>query len=344
MIPLKKIVSHINGYLIGDENVKISGIASIKDAKEGEITFLTHPGYKKYLKDCRASAIIVGKGFPVDTLRNIHIIVADDPGSAYIKTLQLFIKPKKRITGSSKLALVSKQSRIAKNVSIAPYVFIDKKAVIKSGVTIHPFVCIGENVIVDEGSTIYPHVTIYDNVTIGKNVIVHSGTVIGSDGFGYIWDGEKHAKIPHIGRVTIEDNVEIGANVTIDRGSLGQTIIKKGTKIDNLVQIAHNVSIGENSIIVSQAGIAGSATIGKNVVLAGQTGVADHITIGDNVMATGRAAIMGGDVPPNSLISGTPHMPHKEWLRLNVYLKKLPLLFKKMKKIEDKLHLEDVND
>jgi UDP-3-O-[3-hydroxymyristoyl] glucosamine N-acyltransferase len=178
MIPLRKIASHINGHLIGNEDIGIRGISSIKDAREGEITFLTHPGYKKYLKDCRASAIIVGKDFPVDTLKNIHIIVADHPASAYIKTFQLFIKPRKRKVGSSKLALLSKQSRIAKDVSIAPYVFVDKKAAIKSGVTIYPFVYIGENVIIDEGSTIYPHVTIYDNVTIGKNVTIHSGTVI----------------------------------------------------------------------------------------------------------------------------------------------------------------------
>lgn len=343
MIPLKKIATHINGTLIGDENVKIGGIASIKDAQEGEITFLAHPRYKSYLRDCRASAIIVGRDFPVNTLKNINILVTDHPSMAYISTLQLFIKPRKRKAGSSKLALVSKQSNIAKDVSIAPYVFIDKKAVVKSGVTIYPFVFIGENVFIDEGSIIYPQVTVYDNVTIGKNVIVHSGAVIGSDGFGYMWDGEKHAKIPHIGGVIIEDNVEIGANVTIDRAELGKTIIKKGTKIDNLVQIAHNVSIGENSIIVSQVGISGSATIGKNVVLAGQTGVADHVTVGDNVMAGGRAGITG-DVPPNSLISGTPHMPHKEWLRQSIYLKKLPLLFEKMKKIEKKLHLEDGND
>ena len=343
MIPLKKIVSHINGSLIGDENVKIIGIASIKDAKEGEITFLARPGYKKYLKDCRASAIIVGKNFQADTIKNINIVVADDPASAYISTFQLFVKPKIKKAGTNKLASVSKQARIAKNASIGPYVFIDKKTIIKSGVTVYPFVCIGENVSIGEGSTIYPHVTLYDNVTIGKNVTIHSGTVIGSDGFGYMWDGKKHAKIPHIGKVVIADDVEIGANVTIDRAELGQTIIKKGTKIDNLVQVAHNVSIGENSIIVSQVGISGSVSIGKNVVLAGQTGVADHVTIGDNVMAGGRAGITG-DVPPNSLVSGTPHMPHKEWLKQSIYLKKLPLLFEKMRKIEKTLHLEDSDD
>ncbi len=343
MIPLKKIASHINGHLIGDSDVQISGISGIKDAKEGEITFFSHPGYKKFLRDCKASAIIVGKDFPCDSLTNISVIVAEQPALAYIKATELFIKLKEIEAGISKLACVSGQAQIADDVFVAPYVFIDKKTVIQSGVAIYPFAYIGENVIIEQGCTIYPHVIIYDNVTIGKNVIIHSGTVIGSDGFGYVWDGEKHAKIPHIGTVTIEDNVEIGANVTIDRGSLGRTIIKKGTKIDNLVQIAHNVSIGENSIIVAQVGISGSVTIGKNVVLAGQAGVGDHITVGDNVIAVGRAGITG-DVPPNSLISGTPHMPHKEWLKLNVYLKKLPLLFEKMKKIEKKLHVEDGND
>jgi len=342
MISLKKIAAHINGHVIGDEDMMLGGIESIKDAKEGEVTFLTHAGYRKYLKECKASAIIVGKDFPVDTLQKIGIIVTDDPASAYIKTIELFTKPRKRKAGVSRRAQVSKQSRIAKDVSVAPYVFIDKKAAIKSGVTIFPFVYIGENVFIDEKTTIYPHVTIYDNVVIGKNVIIHSGTVIGSDGFGYAWDGEKHAKIPQIGKVIIEDDVEIGANVTIDRATLGQTIIRKGTKIDNLVQIAHNVSIGENSIIVSQVGISGSVTIGKNVVLGGQAGVADHVSVGDNVMAGGRAGITG-NVPANSLISGTPHMPHKEWLKMHVYLKKLPLLFEKIKKIEKTLHLEDSN-
>lgn len=343
MIPLKKIAAYVNGHLIGDENMMLSGIASIKDAKEGEITFLTHPGYRKYLKDCKASAIIVGKDFPADTLQKTGIIVTDNPASAYIKAVELFTKPRKRRAGLSRLAHVSKQSKIAKDVSVAPYVFIDKKTDIRSGVTVFPFVYIGENVTIDERTTIYPHVTIYDNVAVGKNVVIHSGTVIGSDGFGYAWDGEKHAKIPQIGKVTIEDDVEIGANVTIDRATLGQTIIKKGTKIDNLVQIAHNVSIGENSIIVSQVGISGSVTIGKNVVLGGQAGVADHVSVGDNVMAGGRAGITG-DVPPNSLVSGTPHMPHKDWLKMHVYLKKLPLFFEKIKKIEKTLHPEDSND
>jgi len=174
-------------------------------------------------------------------------------------------------------------------------------------------------------------------------VIVHSGTVIGSDGFAYTWDGSKHVKIPQLGSVEIEDEVEIGSNVTIDRASLEKTIIKKGVKIDNLVQIAHNVTIGENSIIVAQVGIAGSATIGKNVVLAGQAGVRDHVIVGDNVQAGGQTGITK-DVPANSLIMGTPHLPFKEWAKLQGYFKMLPQLFAKMKQVEKKLNLEGEDD
>ncbi|HEX2967035.1 MAG TPA: UDP-3-O-(3-hydroxymyristoyl)glucosamine N-acyltransferase [Syntrophorhabdaceae bacterium] len=235
------------------------------------------------------------------------------------------------------------ESQVSDSVSIGPYVHVGKNCAIKPNVTIHPFVCIGDNVEIDEGTIIYPHVTVYDKVVIGRNVRIHSGSVIGSDGFGYVWDGSRHVKIPHVGSVIIEDDVEIGANVTIDRGELNHTIIRKGTKIDNLVQIAHNVSIGEHSIIIAQTGISGSAAIGRNVILAGQTGVADHVSVGDGVMAGGRAGITG-DVPAGSLISGTPHMPHKEWLRTSIYLKKLPRLFQRIRQIEKILHLEDVND
>ncbi|HVN95606.1 MAG TPA: UDP-3-O-(3-hydroxymyristoyl)glucosamine N-acyltransferase [Syntrophorhabdaceae bacterium] len=343
MIPLKKIASYLHGHLIGNGEIEVSGISGIKDARAGEITFLAHARYKKFLASCKASAIIVGKEFPPGGLANVNLIVVERPELAYIKAAELFAQPRGMEAGVSRLAFVSGEARIADGVSVAPYAFVDENAVIQSGTVIYPFCCVGKNVTIDEGCTLYPHVTIYPDVKIGKNVVVHSGTVIGSDGFGYVWDGQEHRKIPHLGTVVIEDNVEIGANVTIDRGSLGTTRIGRGTKIDNLVQIAHNVSIGENSIIVSQVGISGSATIGKNVVLAGQAGIADHVTVGDNVMAGGRAGITG-DVPSNAIISGTPHMPHREWLKLNSYLKRLPLLFEKMKKMEEKLHLEDGND
>ncbi len=343
MISLKDIASHVNGRLVGCEDTQIRNVKSISDAEEGSITFLSHGRYAKYVKECKASAIIVSEDFAVDSLRGIGAIVVANPSLAYIKTLELLHPRRRSEIGISKYALLSSDVSVSESVSIGPYVHVGKDCVIEDNVTLHPFVCVGENVTVGEGTTIYPHVTVYDNVTIGKNVTIHSGSIIGSDGFGYVWDGSRHVKIPHVGNVIIEDDVEIGANVTIDRGELDHTVIRRGTKIDNLVQIAHNVSIGEHSIIIAQTGISGSVTIGRNVVLAGQTGVADHVSVGDGVMAGGRAGITG-DVPAGSLISGTPHMPHKEWLRINIYLKKLPRLFQRIKRMEKILHLEDVDD
>lgn len=343
MLLLKDIATVVHGRLIGDGETPITGVSSIKDAKAGDITFLTHGSYKRYLPACRASAVILSKDIETDRLEHINIIVVDNPGLSYIKAAELFLKPKKGMKGISPLAFVSPGAHVAGEASIAPYVFIGDGAVIKGNVTLFPFVYIGDNTVIDEDTTIYPHVTIYNDVLIGKRVIIHGGTVIGSDGFGYMWDGKKHAKIPQLGNVEIEDDVEIGANVAVDRASLGKTIIRKGTKIDNLVQIAHNVSIGENSVIVAHVGIAGSATIGNNVVLAGQVGVKDHTTIGNNVQAGGQTGITK-DVPDNMLIMGTPHMPHREWMKLQNYLKKLPALFERIKKVEQKLHLEEDHD
>lgn len=343
MLLLKDIATAVHGRLIGDGEIPITGVSSIKDAKAGDIAFLTHGSNKKYLPACRASAIILGKDTGANHPGHTNIIVVDNPGLSYIKVAELFLKPGKKVKGVNPLAFVSPGAQVADEVSIAPYVYIGDGAVIRKNVTLFPFVYIGDNTVIDEGTTIYPHVTIYNDVLIGKRVAIHGGTVIGSDGFGYIWDGKRHAKIPQLGNVEIEDDVEIGANVTIDRASLGKTIIRKGAKIDNLVQIAHNVSIGENTIIVAHVGIAGSATIGNNVVLAGQVGVKDHTTVGNNVKAGGQTGITK-DVPDNMLIMGTPHMPHREWMKLQHYLKKLPALFERIKKVEQKLHLEENHD
>jgi UDP-3-O-[3-hydroxymyristoyl] glucosamine N-acyltransferase len=343
MIKLGKLAEIVNGRLAGDRNTPITGIAGIKEAKTGEISFLSHISFQKHLKDSKASAIILGEDMDIQDMKGLNIIIVKNPSLAYAVIADLFDTRGRKGTGEiSSLACIAKGAKVAKGASIAPYVHIEEGAVIGKNVTLYPFVYIGENVVVGEKTKIYPNVTIYDGVKIGKQVTVHGGTVIGSDGFGYVWDGKKHVKIPQLGTVEIEDEVEIGANVTIDRASLGKTIIKKGTKIDNLVQIAHNVTVGENSIIVSQVGIAGSATIGNNVILAGQTGVRDHVTVGNNVKAGGRTGITK-DVPDNMLIMGTPHMPFKEWAKLQGYFNLLPQLFTKVKNMEKKL-LGETND
>ena len=336
---LQEIADKLHGRVIGDGDLLISNVASTQEAGPGEITFLSRSSSVKHLVGCRASAVIVGKELDAQTqdvqklLRNI--IVVDNPSLGYAEVAEMFHTSAYKKPGISPLADVSEDARVSSDAAIMPFVYVGKGSIIERGVTIYPFTCIGENVRVGEETLIYPHVTLYSGVTIGKRVIIHAGAVLGSDGFGYTWDGARHRKIEQLGSLVVEDDVEVGANTAIDRGSLGKTVIGRGVKIDNLVQIAHNVSIGENSIIVAQVGIAGSSTLGKNVVLAGQVGVKDHVTIGDNVKAGGGSGITK-DVAPNSNIMGTPHMPHREWLRLQNYLKRLPDLFRKMDALDKK--------
>jgi UDP-3-O-[3-hydroxymyristoyl] glucosamine N-acyltransferase len=343
MIKLDEIVEKIQGKLIGNGLTAISGIKSIEEANEGDITFLIQKSFKKYLKDSKASAIIVGEDIDPGEIVGKNGIISKNPALAYVKVAEMFQPQISSEKGVSPAAFVAAGAEVAANAIICPYAYIGEKAVIGKSAIIYPFAHIGNGVSVGEESVIYPHVVVYDRTTIGKRVIVHGGAVLGSDGFGYIWDGSSHVKIPQIGTLEIEDEVEIGANVTIDRASLGKTVIKRGTKIDNLVQIGHNVSIGENSIIISQVGVAGSVTIGNNVILAGQVGVRDHVAIGDNVRAAGGTGITK-DVPAGSVISGNPHMPHRDWLKLQSYIKNLPKLYDKMKKVERKLQMEGYSD
>ncbi len=334
---LKEISKIVGGELYGDGEIEIKGVSSIRDAKEGEIAFLFRKSYVEAAKSTKASALIVSEDIRMKEELNVrNIIVTKDPLGAYLKVADLFKEVEKGEAFVSPLAYLCEDVEIGENVKIYPFVYIGEKSRIENGVTIYPFVHIGKSVFIGENTKIHPHVTVYDGVTIGKRVIVHSGTVLGSDGFGYVWNGKEHVKIPQLGTVEIEDDVEIGANVTIDRAALGRTVIGKGTKIDNLVQIGHNVKVGENSIIVAQVGIGGSAEIGKRVIIAGQAGIRDHVKIGDDVKIGGQSGVTK-DVRAGSEVMGTPHMDHREWARLNVYLKQLPELFSRVKDLEEKI-------
>jgi UDP-3-O-[3-hydroxymyristoyl] glucosamine N-acyltransferase len=333
---LRDIADRLGGRLVGDGETPIANIAGIKEAKSGEITFLTQPSFVRYLKECQASAIILDEASAAETSGPANRVVVKNSGLAYIEAARMFAGTRPIQPGVSALAHVSSEATVSPEACVMPFVHIGRGSIIEKGVVIYPSTYIGEDVTIGEESVIYPNVSVYDTVTLGKRVIVHAGAVLGSDGFAYIWDGSGHRKIPQIGSLLIEDDAEIGANTTIDRASLGMTVIGKGAKIDNLVQIAHNVSIGENSIIVAQVGVAGSATIGRNVLLAGQAGVRDHVTVGNNVRAGGQTGITK-DVPDNSDIMGTPHLSIREWLRLQGYLKRLPELFARCAKIEKTL-------
>ena len=261
---LEELAKVVGGKVVGNPQLAIKGVAGIKEAKPGEITFIANPKYFSLLPHSKASAVIISsqaKKIPIAS------ICTANPYLAFAKLLHLFYDKPYLSTGIHPRSSVDPSANLGENVSIYPFAVIGKEVIIGKNVWIYSGAFIGNFCRIGEGSIIYPNVTIYHHCRIGSGVIIHAGSVIGSDGFGYVWDGEKHYKIPQIGRVILEDEVEIGAETSIDRGTVEDTIIKRGTKIDNLVQIAHNVEIGESSIIVSQAGLAGSAKLGKGVIL-----------------------------------------------------------------------------
>jgi UDP-3-O-[3-hydroxymyristoyl] glucosamine N-acyltransferase len=225
---------------------------------------------------------------------------------------------------------------MGKEVSIYPLVYIAANVTIGDRVTVYPHTCIGEGVTIDDDTTVYPNVTIREGCRIGKRVIIHAGTVIGSDGFGFAPDGNRYHKIPQVGTVQIDDDVEIGANNSIDRGAIGKTWIKRGVKTDNLVHIAHNVVVGEDTILIAQVGISGSTTLGNHVILAGQVGVVGHVEIGDNTMVGAKTGV-SGNVPANTIVSGYPHMDHKQWLKSSRCYPLLPQIRKTINALEKKV-------
>ncbi len=323
----------ISGKLLGDD-VDIKGVSTLQDAREGDLAFYTNPRYKRMVYETKASCILTWDEGIKDSGKSL--IICQDPYSALADVIKVFFKEKPVAPYISPKASIGSGVSIGKGVFIGDFVFVGNGVRLGEGVRIHPLCYIGDGVEIGDGTEVFPHVTIYSGVRIGKRVRIHSGTVVGSDGFGYAPTKRGAKKIPQVGGVIIGDDVEIGSNCSIDRGTLGNTIIGNRVKIDNLVQIAHNVVIGDDSIIVSQVGIAGSARLGKGVILAGQVGVAGHVTVGDGVKAGGQTGITS-DVPPGSVVSGTPHMDHRLWLRVSTLLKRLPELFRDVKAIKNRL-------
>ncbi|MEF3167903.1 MAG: UDP-3-O-(3-hydroxymyristoyl)glucosamine N-acyltransferase [Deltaproteobacteria bacterium] len=331
---LGEIADLVRGDLKGDPDLVIRGIQPLDTAEAGHIAFATGRRYREAVRASRASAFILPRSWP-DT-EVAPAILVDDPYLAYAKVSALFAYNVWVATGISPRALIGEGCSIDPDVSIHPGVTIGDGCTIGPRVTLKPGVVLGNRVAIGEGSTLHANVVVYDGCQIGRNVTIHAGSVIGSDGFGYARDGERAVKIPQTGIVVIEDDVEIGANVTIDRAAMGITRIGEGTKIDNLVQIAHNVTIGPRSIIVAQVGISGSSRLGQGVVLGGQAGIAGHITLGDGVMVGAQAGV-AQDIEPGQVVSGTPAVPHRLWLRISRLLLRLPDLVRDMKRVNERL-------
>jgi UDP-3-O-[3-hydroxymyristoyl] glucosamine N-acyltransferase len=317
---LNEIAALLGGEVSGDGAVLIERIRGIDEAGTGDLTFVANRKYRKKLETTSASAILVTPG---TACAGKNLLVVADPYIALGRLLSLFHPEEEETAGISADAHIEAGADVSPDAVIYPGVHICRGAKVERRAVLYPGVFIGRDAVIGEASLLYPRVTIYRRCLIGRRVVLHAGVVIGSDGFGFARPGQENLKIPQVGHVQIDDDAEIGANTTIDRGTLGRTWIQRGAKIDNLVQIAHNVVIGEYSIVVAQVGISGSTQLGKGVVIGGQAGIVGHIQIGDHVMVAARAGVHK-DVRPHQIVAGTPHMPHREWLKMEACLPKLP--------------------
>jgi len=331
-LDLKEIADRIGGKVLGDDRVTVTGVASLAEARPGQISFFADPRFKEDLKSTKASAILVVE--PREDFAGSQILVGN-PALAYAKVAALFAPPF-RFVGVSERAFISESAIIGANASIYPLAYVGDKAVIGDRVILFPGVFVGDRVKIGNSTVLYPNVTVMNDCVIGNEVIIHAGTVIGSDGFGFVREGYVNVKIPQMGTVQIDDHVEIGANCCIDRAALGKTWIKQGVKTDNLVQIAHNVVIGEDTILVAQAAIGGSVSIGNQVVIGGQVAIRDHLQVKDRAMIGSQSGV-AKSLGEGEIVSGSPAIPHRLWLKTSALIPQLPDVVARLRRLEKRL-------
>jgi len=328
---VKELAERLDCGFEGNGETEITGVAGLEGAKKGDLVFLAKAKLKPLLEKTQASAAILATEEKFD---RIPVIRAANPHLAFVRATQIFFQPERPEPGIHPTAVVSKSAKIGSGAAVGAHSSIGEGATIGAGTVVFPLVTIYPRATIGEASIIHSGASIREDVRIGNRVIVHCGVVIGSDGFGYLKaeDGS-HIKIPQKGTVVVEDDVEIGANTTIDRAALGETVIRRGTKIDNLVMIAHNVEIGENGILAAQVGIAGSSKVGKNAILMGQVGIADHVTVGDNVIIAAKSGVTK-DIPSGSFVSGSPHLDIRDWRKVWALMPQMYDIVKDFKKLK----------
>ena len=332
-ISLAGIQKLIGGEVIGSPDFIIAGISSLEDAEQNDLSYAVSDHVLKAVLASKAAAFIVARRLP--ELNKPQLVVAH-PAYAFARLAQILCPKFHPAPGVAAEVIRGLDVEIGTDVSISPFVTLGDRTKIAARVTLYPGVFVGSDCAIGEDCVLYPNVVVREGCLIGARVIIHSGTVIGSDGFAYVQYQGRNEKVPQLGGVTIEDDVELGANVTVDRATFGQTIIRRGTKVDNLVQIAHNVTIGEDSILVAQVGIAGSTRLGHHVMIGGQAGLTDHVEVGDHVMVAARSGV-NRSLEPNQIVAGAPVMPHETFLRSQAVIPRLPELRQRVRELEKRV-------
>ena len=335
MYTLAELAELVGGEVHGPGDLPIQGIASLEDATLNDISFVDSTKHLPQALDSAAKALIVGQDIALEELDK-PVIRTENPRLAFATLLEHFAPVLSVELGVHPSAVIGEGVQLGEGCSIGAHVVIEADATIGDNVIVYPGTYIGQGSVIGDNTIIYPNVVIREYVEIGANVIIQPGAVLGGDGFGFVTVKGKHHKVPHIGKVIIEDDVEIGANVTIDRATCGRTVVGRGTKIDNLVQLGHNVVVGEDCLIVAMVGIAGSATIGNRVTVAGQAGIAGHLQVGDDTVVAARSLVIGS-VPPRQFVSGSPARDHGESMRAIAAQRRVPDLIKRVRELEKEL-------
>ncbi len=342
----EQIASFLGGEIVGDAKVSVSNLAKIEEGTTGTITFLSNPLYTQYIYTTQASIALVRRDFEPEKPVTPTLIKVDDPYTSLTRLLELVEQARGQKSGVEEPTHIALSAQVADDAYVGAFTYIGERAVVGEGCKLYPQVYIGDDVVIGNNVTLYPGVKVYHGCRIGNNCIVHAGSVIGSDGFGFAPQADgSYKKIPQIGIVILEDDVELGANTTIDRATMGATIIRRGVKLDNLVQIAHNVEVGENTVMAAQVGIAGSTKIGSQCMFGGQVGVAGHRHVGNRVVIGAQSGIPN-DVKDNMELMGYPAVPKVEFARQTVHIKRLAQLNQTVKELQQQInelkkHIQD---
>jgi UDP-3-O-[3-hydroxymyristoyl] glucosamine N-acyltransferase len=334
----EQIAGVLEGEVKGNSLAEISTLSKIEEGKKGSISFLANPKYTPYIYTTEASVVIVGKDFVAEKDVKTTLIIVEDALIAFSTLLDYYNQIKQNKSGIEQPSFVSDSATIGVDIYLGAFAYIGENVKIGDNVKIYPNCYVGDNVVIEDGTILFAGAKVYSDCLIGKKCVINSGAVIGADGFGFApTDSGSYEKIPQIGNVILEDNVDVGANSTIDRATLGSTIIKQGVKLDNHIQIAHNVEIGKNTVIAAQTGVAGSTKIGENCKIGGQVGVAGHLVIGNNVRVQAQSGI-GRNIKDGEVLQGSPSFNYGDWSKSYVYFKNLPKLAKTINELDKKVN------